>query len=303
MFSGLKNDVNIIEVGPRDGLQNESLSISVADKLKYIELLAESGLKTIEATSFVRADKIPQMADADEVYSNIISRYKNSKISFPCLVPNLKGYELAKSVGVKEIALFSATSDAFTKANINCTIDESFVKMREVVDQAKKDNVKIRAYISTAFGCPYSGEVTSKQLSSTIEKFLKFDIYEISIGDTIGVATPRQVYNYIEDFKSVVDLSKIAMHFHDTKGMALSNTLVSLEQDIYSFDSSSGGLGGCPYAKGSAGNVATEDLIYLFESLGINTGVDLNKVVEASKFILNKVNKETSSKFLGTLLK
>lgn len=303
MFELQPSEVKIVEVGPRDGLQNESVSLSLEDKFQYIKLLSLTGLKTIEATSFVRADKIPQMADAVELYKKVHAEFTDGLVSFPCLVPNLKGLELAKSVGVKEISLFSATSNEFTRKNINCTIDESFHRMKEIYENFEHEDIKVRAYISTAFGCPYSGYMDSKQLMKIVEKFLELGVYEISIGDTIGVATPKQVYDYIQDIKSVVSLDKVAMHFHDTRGMALANTLSSLEHGIKTFDSSSGGLGGCPYAKGATGNLATEDLVYLCESLGINTGIDMSKLVEASQFILNKVGKISPSKYLTTLIK
>ena len=303
MFSNLPQDIQIVEVGPRDGLQNEKKSLPLTTKLEFIERLTQTGLTKIEATSFVRADKIPQMADAENLFSEINEKFKDLNIDFPCLVPNLKGYEIAKKVNVKEISLFSATSSEFTKKNINCTIDESFVRMRELAKTAHSDGKKIRAYISTAFGCPYAGKMTSKELISVIEKFLELDVYEISIGDTIGVATPKQVYDYIQDFKTVVSLDKVAMHFHDTRGMAIANILTSLETGIRVFDSSAGGLGGCPYAKGATGNVATEDLVYLCESLGLSTGVDLDKLLSASQFILSAVEKESPSKYFQTLVK
>ncbi len=303
MFKKLANEVKIIEVGPRDGLQNESVSISLEDKLRYIELLAKSGLQVIEATSFVRTDKIPQMADAEGLFAKLKMKDFFDRIDLPCLVPNMKGYELASNVGVKEISLFSATSDEFTKKNINCTIDESFQRMKPVADQAKLDGVKIRGYISTAFGCPYAGEVSAGKLAKVIERFMELGVYEVSIGDTIGIGTPSQVNEYIQDIKSVIALDQVAMHFHDTRGMALANVLVSIENGISSFDSSSGGLGGCPYANGATGNIATEDLLYLLNSLGVKTGVDLNQVVEASKFILEKVNKTSPSKYFQTLTK
>jgi hydroxymethylglutaryl-CoA lyase len=303
MFENNPSRVKIVEVGPRDGLQNEKISLSLEDKLEYIRLLANSGLTTIEATSFVRADKIPQMGDASKLFSEISKLDNFDSINFPCLVPNQKGYELASKVGVKEISLFSATSDQFTQKNINCSVEESFERMKAVADLAKKDGVKIRGYISTAFGCPYAGEMSSKSLVEVVEKFLDLGVYEISIGDTIGVATPKQVDDYLKAILKVTTRNKIAMHFHDTRGMALSNILVSLEHGIETFDASSGGLGGCPYATGATGNIATEDVIYLLESLGIKTGIDLKKIVEASKFILSKVQKESPSKYFQTLTK
>ena len=297
MFKYKTDQIELVEVGPRDGLQNESKILKCEDKLRYIELLYQAGLKNIEATSFVRADKIPQMQGASELFKKLSQKSFFHNAKFPCLVPNIKGYESAVAVGVKEISLFSATSDAFTKKNINCTVDESFSRMQEVATRAHADNVKIRAYISTAFGCPYAGEMSSKDLVHVIEKFLDLGVYQISIGDTIGVATPKQVYSYLGDALSIIDASKVAMHFHDTRAMALSNILTSLERGITVFDSSSAGLGGCPYAKGASGNVATEEVVYLLHSLGLKTGVDMDKLVLASEFILKCLEKTSSSKY------
>ncbi|MEE2671507.1 MAG: hydroxymethylglutaryl-CoA lyase [Bdellovibrionota bacterium] len=302
-YSGIKKNIKVVEVGPRDGLQNEKISLSLRDKLAYVDLLAATGLQTIEATSFVRADKIPQMADAVDLFKELSQKEYFDRISFPCLVPNMKGYEQASSAGVKEISLFSATSDAFTAKNINCTVDESFERMQEVADAAIKDGVKMRGYVSTAFGCPYAGEMSVDKLVHVIERFFKLGVYEVSIGDTIGVAVPGQVDKYLSVIKKEFDLDKLAMHFHDTRGMAVANCLVSLEHGISVFDSSSGGLGGCPYAKGATGNVATEDILYLFESLGLKTGINLEAVARASKFILEKVQKNSPSKYYQTIEK
>lgn len=302
-FRGIKKNIKIVEVGPRDGLQNEKVSLSLRDKLAYIDMLAGTGLQTIEATSFVRADKIPQMADAVDLFKKLSQKEYFDRISFPCLVPNMKGYEQASSAGVKEISLFSATSDAFTAKNINCSVDESFERMQEVADAAIKDGVKMRGYVSTAFGCPYAGEMSVDKLVHVIERFFKLGVYEVSIGDTIGVAVPGQVDKYLSVIKKEFDLDKLAMHFHDTRGMAVANCLVSLEHGISVFDSSSGGLGGCPYAKGATGNVATEDILYLFESLGLDTGINLEAVARASKFILEKVQKNSPSKYYQTIEK
>ncbi|HLW57950.1 MAG TPA: hydroxymethylglutaryl-CoA lyase [Bacteriovoracaceae bacterium] len=293
--------IKIVEVGPRDGLQNEKRILPTDDKFMFISKLVEAGLKTVEVTSFVKPPAIPQMSDSSELFSKVAAHLKN-KANFPCLVPNLKGYETAKSLGVKEIALFSATSDSFTKKNINATVDESFVRMKEVAQAAQQDGIKVRGYISTAFGCPYEGEMSVDKLISVAKRFLDLGVYEISVGDTIGVATPKQVKSYLDTLISEVGLDKLAMHFHDTRGMALSNILVSLEKGITTFDSSAGGIGGCPYAKGATGNVATEDVWYLLNSQGLETGIDFPKLVEASTFILNKLEKTTESKFLRAYL-
>ena len=294
--------IKIVEVGPRDGLQNEKTILSTEDKFQFISSLSDTGLKTIEVTSFVKAPSIPQMADATELFTRVKNEISNKGISFPCLVPNLKGYETAKSLGVKEIAIFTATSDSFARKNINASVDESFERMREVSQEAKKDGILVRGYISTAFGCPYEGVMDVTKLINVTKKLLELGVYEVSIGDTIGVAVPKQVRNYLKDLKKEFPVEKLAMHFHDTRGMAPTNIYVSLEEGITTFDSSAGGLGGCPYAKGATGNVATEDLWYLLHSEGLETGVDIQKLSEASKFILEKLNRSSESKFLRAYL-
>lgn len=290
--------VNIVEVGPRDGLQNEKVILSTEDKFLFISKLVDAGLSRVEVTSFVKAPAIPQMVDASELFSRVSSELSAQGRSFPCLVPNMKGYETARSLGVKEIALFTATSNSFTQKNINATIDESFERMHEVAEQAKKDGIKMRGYVSTAFGCPYEGQISVSALVNVIKRFLDLGVYEVSIGDTIGVAVPSQVKKYLKSLVQEFPVDKLAMHFHDTRGMALTNILVSLESGIRTFDSSAGGLGGCPYAKGATGNVATEDVWYLMQSEGLTTGIDIKKLSEASAFILNKLNRQTDSKFL-----
>lgn len=294
--------IRIVEVGPRDGLQNEKSILSTEDKFHFISALTESGLKSIEVTSFVKAPAIPQMADASELFGRVKNELFNKGISFPCLVPNLKGYETAKNLGVKEIALFTATSDSFTKKNINATVDESFERMKEVAEAAREDKIMVRGYISTAFGCPYEGTMDVKKLISVTKRLFELGVYEVSVGDTIGVAIPMQVRSYLRALKSEFPIGKLAMHFHDTRGMALTNIYASLEEGITTFDSSAGGLGGCPYAKGATGNVATEDVWYLLNSQGLDTGIDIAKLAEASSFILGKLGRQTESKFLKAYL-
>jgi hydroxymethylglutaryl-CoA lyase len=301
MFQNLPKSIFITEVGPRDGLQNEKTVLSTKDKIEFILMLQKAGLKSIEATSFVRADKIPQMGDATELFKGLTSQ-TIEPVSYPCLVPNLKGLEMAIKAGVSEIALFTATSETFNSKNINCSIDESFKRMADVVLLAQKNKLKIRGYISTVFGCPYEGDTSSQKLIEVIQRLKDFGVYDISLGDTIGVGTPKQVQTIIASLKSFFDLSLFSMHFHDTRGMALANILTSLENGITRFDSSAGGLGGCPYAKGATGNVATEDIVYLCESLGIKTGVDIEKLTEASQFILKKIGRSSSSKYLTAYL-
>lgn len=301
MFEKLPKRVKIVEVGPRDGLQNEKTVLSTQDKLKYIELLSKTGLSTIEITSFVSPKAIPQMSDAKDLFTQA-DQLLESSVNKPCLVPNMKGYEVALNSGVKEISLFSATSDSFTRKNINCSVSESFQRMKEVAHAAKMDGIKIRGYVSTAFGCPYEGVMSSDKLLDVVDRFFELGVYEVSIGDTIGVATPLQVDSYVDKLIAKFDKDQLAMHFHDTRGMALSNILVSLEKGIGVFDSSSGGLGGCPYAKGATGNVATEDVIYLLDSMKIKHGINLEALVKASEFILDRVGKKTTSKFLSAYL-
>lgn len=294
--------IKIVEVGPRDGLQNEKTILSTEDKFTFISLLSETGLKNIEVTSFVKPTAIPQMSDAVELFTKVQTKLGNKGVNYPCLVPNLQGYEVAKKLGVKEIALFSATSDSFTKKNVNATVEETFERMSEVAQAAKKDQIRVRGYVSTAFGCPYEGKMDVAKLIKVTAKFFELGAYEVSVGDTIGVATPQQVRSFMKELKKHFPLNQLAMHFHDTRGMALTNTLVSLEEGIATFDSSAGGLGGCPYAKGATGNVATEDLWYLMQSMGLETGIDIEKLSLASKFILEKINRTTESKFLKAYL-
>lgn len=294
--------IKIVEVGARDGLQNEKKIIPMEDKYNFISALIDAGLKTIEVTSFVKAPAIPQMADSAELFTKVKNELYNKGVSFPCLVPNFKGYETAKSLGVKEIAIFTATSDSFAKKNINASVDESFERMKEVTQAAKQDGIQVRGYVSTAFGCPYEGTMDVKKLLSVTKRLFELGVYEVSVGDTIGVATPQQVRAYLRDMKTEFPVGKLAMHFHDTRGMALTNIYVSLEEGIMTFDSSAGGLGGCPYAKGATGNVATEDVWYLMQSQGLDTGIDIQKLAKASKLILMSVQRETESKFLKTYL-
>lgn len=302
MFENLPKSIHITEVGPRDGLQNEKAVLSTEHKIEFILRLQKAGLTAIEATSFVRPDRIPQMGDAFDLYTGLLALTKEP-VDYPCLVPNMKGLELALKAGVKEIALFTATSEEFNKKNINASIDESFKRMEEVVNEAKKHNLKLRGYVSTVFGCPYEGETSLEKLIEVASRLKDMGAYDISLGDTIGVGTPTQVVSVIDKLKSNFnDLNLFSMHFHDTRGMALTNVQTSLLNGITRFDSSAGGLGGCPYAKGATGNLATEDLVYLCHSLGIETGVDLDLLASASQFILEKVGHPSSSKFLTAYL-
>lgn len=302
MLSQLPKKVRIVEVGPRDGLQNEKTIVSLEDKVTFIKMLAAAGLNEIEATSFVRAEKIPQMSDGVELFSALSKEVGLKKSKLISLVPNEKGLDYALDAGVKEIAVFTATSNTFNQKNINATIDESLKRIDSVMARANKAGLKTRGYISTVFGCPYEGQTSLAELKRVAYHLESLGVHEISLGDTIGVANPLQVKETIEFLKSDFDLDFFAMHFHDTRGLAVANILTSLQMGMTSFDSSAGGLGGCPYAKGASGNVATEDLVYLFSSMGIETGVDMDKLAEASRFILSKLSKISSSKGLTAYL-
>ncbi len=289
-----KEFVKIVEVGPRDGLQNEKTAIQTDDKIQYIQMLIDSGLKWLEASSFVRPDSIPQLSDGLQV-ANHFKGVKDPMLWY--LTPNIRGFENGSKSSAECFALFTATSNTFCQKNINCTVDESLKRFDEVFSKAE-DHHNFRGYISTVFGCPYEGFVGFDKVLELIDYFLKKDIFEISLGDTIGVGTPRMVEELVTEIKKNFDTTKIAMHFHDTRGMALANILKSLEMGIRVFDSSSGGLGGCPYAKGATGNVATEDVLYMVHDLGYETGVDEKQILKASDFILKKIGKQSPSKYV-----
>ncbi len=279
----LPHSVRIVEVGPRDGLQNEKAVIPTEQKVQFIQLLADAGLPVVEATSFVSPRAIPQLSDASEVMANLSRR---SSTSYPVLVPNVRGMERALAAGVRSIAVFTAASESFTRHNINATVAESLANFRPVIALAQKENITTRGYISTVFGCPYEGKVEPRRVLNVAQALLEMGIGELSLGDTIGVATPNQVVDMISLLEdSGIPLSQLAVHFHDTRGTALANVIIALQCGISIIDSSAGGLGGCPYAPGAAGNLATEDLLYMLHGMGIYTGVDLGKVVKATAFI------------------
>lgn len=275
-------EVRIVEVGPRDGLQNEKATIPTAAKVTFIEALADAGLKVIEAGAFVHPRWVPQMADTAEVYAAISKR---DEIDYPVLVPNARGLDRALAAGVKSIAIFTAASDTFNKRNINMTIEESFERYDPLVKRALLEGLKVRGYVSCSMGCPYEGLVLPEKVLEVTARLLDLGCYEVSIGDTIGVGTPLQVQGLLALLLHVIPQRRLAMHFHDTRGTALANVLAALEFGITTFDTSAGGIGGCPYAPGAAGNLATEDLVYLLGGMGIETGVDLDKLVAASKGI------------------
>ena len=288
------NDVvRIVEVGPRDGLQNEASLIATADKIALIDQLSATGLTTVEATAFVSPKWVPQMADAGEVYGGIAKR---DGVRYPVLVPNLQGYERARSVGVTEIAVFGAASEAFSKANINATIAESLERFAPVLEAAKRDGVAVRGYVSTVLGCPYQGEVPVRDVVRVAKALFEMGCYEISLGDTIGVGTPRKARAMLEAVATEVPMSQLAVHFHDTYGQAVANVATCLEAGVRVVDAAVSGTGGCPYAKGASGNVATEDIVYLLDGMGFRHGVDLDTLIETGRWLSAKLGRDSMSK-------
>src|SRR6266581_2894134 len=292
----LPGAVRVVEVGPRDGLQNEKALIPTEQKIAFIRLLAGSGLAVIEATSFVSPQAIPQLSDAGAVMAGLS---QDGRVQYPVLVPNLKGMERALAAGVRAIAVFTAASESFTRHNINATIAESLANFRPVVALARQESIRVRGYVSTVFGCPYEGQVALDQVLSVAQALVEMGINEISLGDTIGVATPNQVVDVVCLLleKGNIPVERLAVHFHDTRGTALANVLMALQLGISTIDSSAGGLGGCPYAPGAAGNLATEDLLYMLHGMGISTCVNLEKVVAASGFITPLLDHPPTSKY------
>ena len=274
--------IQIVEVGPRDGLQNEKMWVETETKIALIEKLADAGLTKIEATSFVSPKWVPQMKDAFEVLLGIERR---PGVTYTVLTPNLKGFERALEAGVTEVAVFGAASEAFSQKNINCSISESVERFRPVLEAAQKNSVRVRGYISCVLGCPYEGEVPLENVVNLAEKMLKMGCYEISLGDTIGIGTPLQAKKMVETVAEKVPVSTLALHFHDTRGQALVNIYACLELGVSVIDASVSGLGGCPYAQGASGNVATEDVVYMLHGIGIKTGVDIEKLIETGRFI------------------
>ena len=271
--------VRIVEVGPRDGLQNEAARIPAADKIAFVDRLAAAGHATIEVSAFVSPKWVPQMADAGEVFAGIQRR---PGVRYTALVPNLAGLTRAREAGVDEIAIFAAASESFSRRNINQTIDESLATYGAVAAEARAGGLPVRGYLSTSFGCPFEGDVPPAKVAEVAARLSDLGVYEVAVSDTIGVAHPGQVADVLREVETRLPLSRIALHFHDTRGTALVNVLAGLQLGVRSFDASAGGLGGCPYAPGAAGNLATEDLLYMLDGLGIDTGVRLDEVMRAS---------------------
>ncbi len=287
------NHVRIVEVGPRDGLQNEKAMLPAAVKIELIDRLSDTGLATIEATSFVSPKWVPQLADAAEVFRGI---RRKPGVVYPVLVPNLQGYERAREVGATEVAVFTAASEAFNRANINASIDESIDRFVPVLDRARADGVTVRGYVSTVLGCPYQGDVPVADVVRVARRLHELGCHEISLGDTIGVGTPAKARDMLRAVAAEVPMSALAVHFHDTYGQALANILACLEEGVRVVDSAVSGTGGCPYAKGATGNVASEDVVYMLHGMGMTTGVDLDKLIQTGAWLASQLGKETASR-------
>lgn len=293
-LQGLPQRVTVYEVSPRDGLQNESKTVSTQDKVRFVNMLSTADLPVIEVTSFVRPDSIPQLSDAEAVVEKIA---RASGTRYTALVPNVRGMERAADAHLSGIALFTAASETFSRRNTNASIAETLERFRPVAALARAKNLWVRGYVSTAFGCPYEGSVPVQAVVDVSRKLVDLGVDEVVISDTIGVATPGNVVSMVEALSGKLARSELALHFHDTRGTALANVLAGLQTGISTFDSSAGGLGGCPYAPGASGNLATEDLLYMLEGLGIQTGVSLQAVVEASAFLAGVLDRAPSSKY------
>lgn len=285
--------VRIVEVGPRDGLQNEPVDIGTAHKIALIDRLSQTGLRSIEATAFVSPKWVPQMADAAEVLAGIA---RAPGVSYPVLVPNLQGYERARAAGAQEVAVFTAASDAFNRRNTNAGIEESLQRFAPVLERARADGVRVRGYVSTVLGCPYQGEVPLADVVRVARALHRMGCYEISLGDTIGVGTPGKARAMLRAVAGEVPMAALAIHFHDTYGQALANVLACLEEGVAVVDSAVAGAGGCPYAKGASGNLASEDLVYMLHGLGIDTGVDLPRLAATGRWLAGLLGRETGSK-------
>lgn len=297
-MSIIAKKIKLVEVGPRDGLQNEAKFVPTEVKIEFINRLSQTGLKYIETTSFVSEKKIPQLADHNEVFQGI----KHSpQVTYPVLVPNIHGLKDALKAGAKEIAVFTAVSETFCQRNINCSIDESLQHFADIIDLAKIQQVQVRAYLSCCLGCPYEGKIAPNKVANLAEILFKLGCYEVCLGDTIGVGTATEAKQLATIVTKKVPREHIAMHFHDTYGQALTNIYATLEEGIQIFDSSVSGLGGCPYAKGATGNVASEDIVYLLNGLGITTGIDLTKLIAVGRYIDKFLQRSSASKVAQAL--
>ncbi len=285
--------VKLVEVGPRDGLQNEPSDVSTATKIAFIDRLTDTGLETIETTSFVSPKWIPQLADAAEVFAGI---HKKPGVHYPVLVPNEKGMQRAIEVGAKEVSIFTAASETFNQKNINASIRESLERFQPVMDMAREHDIKVRGYVSCVIGCPYEGDIDPAQVAAVAADLYAMGCYEISLGDTIGVGTPRRARQMVYACARRVPMERLAIHFHDTRNQALANILACIDMGIATVDSSVSGLGGCPYADGAAGNVATEDVVYMLHGMDIDTGIDLRKLLETAQWINAELGRTPTSK-------
>ena len=285
--------VRIVEVGPRDGLQNERTPVPTAAKIELIDRLSATGLRTIEATSFVSPKWVPQLADAAEVFTGITRR---PGVGYPVLVPNLQGYDRARAVGVDEVAVFTAASETFNRTNTNAGIDESLQRFVPVLERARADGMRVRGYVSTVLGCPYQGDVPLSDVVRVAKRLHGMGCYEVSLGDTIGVGTPEKARAMLRAVAAEVPMPALAVHFHDTWGQALANLLACLEEGVAVVDSAVSGAGGCPYARGASGNVASEDVVYMLHGMGIDTGVDLARLADTGRWLAAVLGRETGSK-------
>jgi hydroxymethylglutaryl-CoA lyase len=289
----LPHEVKIVEVGPRDGLQNEKTVVPAATKVELIDRLGKAGLRTIEAGAFVSPKSVPQMADTADVLARLQRR---ARVSYPVLVPNMQGFEAARAAGAKEIAVFTAASESFNSKNINCSIDESFERFAPVIAAARAADMPVRGYISCALTCPYEGDIAPSAVARVADRLFELGCYEISLGDTIGAGTPLRVQAMLDAVLARVPLERLAVHFHDTYGQALANVLAALEKGIAVIDTSVSGLGGCPYAPGAGGNLASEDLVYMLNGMHIRSGVDLDALIAAGRFISAALERQPGSK-------
>jgi hydroxymethylglutaryl-CoA lyase len=289
----LPRSVRVVEVGPRDGLQNEPGSVPTETKIAFIDRLSATGLAAIETTAFVSAKWVPQMADNAQVMASIT---RKAGVSYPVLVPNMQGFQAAVKAGATEIAVFAAASESFSQKNINCSITDSLERFRPVIEAAKRSNIAVRGYLSCVLGCPYEGDITPEAVTRVAAALFRMGCYEVSLGDTIGVGTPGRAQMLIDAVATEVPREHLAGHFHDTYGQALANILACMERGIATFDSSVAGLGGCPYARGASGNVASEDLLYMLHGLGVETGVDLDALVDTGRFISKALGRRSASK-------